>query len=287
VDPEMALKRWSLCNAGQYYYMNLSICFYPDNFDLLSIRGGGGEVLKGSYDTSLKDFIGYMKSMYSAYWSEDLERILLESLETISPIIPFDDSNFIDMHYFLFRNRIHFGRNSIDKSRWTYFYDPLMNKFLVSAALGLKRQDIYAAKIIRDLLLLLKPSLLEHSFDSPEKTFSENSINSSIFKNQENLAGYQYCNSYLNKYSLQSSITRGKWIDTNEFEGEIDSMIIRTIEESLHIEWYAELAKPVMTKYVQMRSESGSVYLPAARRQIAKCYSLALFMEMCGPDGLS
>jgi hypothetical protein len=227
-----------------------------------------------------------MKSKYSAYWSEDLQKILLESLENIESIIPFDDSNFIDIHYFLYRNRIHFGRNSIDKSRWTYFYDPLMNKFLVSAALGLKRQDIYAAKITRDLLLLLKPSLLEHKFDTPEKSFSEDSINSSIFKNQDKLASHQYFSSYPNKYSFQSSVARGKWLEASEFEREIDSMMIGVIENNLHTEWYAELAKPVMSKYVQMRSEPASVYLPAARRQIAKCYSLALFMGMCGPDGL-
>ena len=64
-------------------------------------------------------------------------------------------------------------------------------------------------------------------------------------------------------------------------------MIIGTIESSLHIEWYAELVKPVMSNYVAMRSESTSLYLPAARRQIAKCYSLALFIGICSPDGLS
>ena len=60
-------------------------------------------------------------------------------------------------------------------------------------------------------------------------------------------------------------------------------MIISSIEDSLNIEWYEVLAKPMMSIYIQMRSESGSGYLPAARRQIAKCYSLALFMGMCTP----
>jgi hypothetical protein len=259
--------------------MNISPCYYPNDFDLLSIRGGGGEILKGMYDTGAANFFGGLKIKYPDLYSSELEKILTESLTDLLDIIDVNDSNLMDMHYFLFRNRIHFGRNAIDKSRWTFFYDPLMNQSLVSAALGLDSKAIYSASIIRDLLLLLEPTLLDHPFDSPAKDFRPEFIQESTFYKKSPLKNYAPEQSWQNQFKEHSCMTRAKWIDGSVFETEIDQLIEAEIRSSFDFEWFRLRVEPILAQYLLARAGPAQ-YLPAARRQIAKCYSLAKFVKL-------
>ena len=112
----------------------------------------------------------------------EVREIFIESFRSIG--VNLNDEWASHLHYINFRSRFHYGRNwatSCALTLWT----PLISQELGKAAFSLPLKEYRNLAPWRDVMMAVDNRLVEIPFDSPEKCFNREQIESSVFFRKE------------------------------------------------------------------------------------------------------
>ncbi|MGO3877172.1 MAG: hypothetical protein ACTJGF_03060 [Corynebacterium sp.] len=172
----------------------------------ISLRGGGGEPLKGAGFLSLikqvKEFsarkgthkespFGQFKRWYLSNALVDQSKAgqIGDTLEEIKPWLNTDSfDELMPSYYQHSRNRTHFGHAKFSRFTNLFPFQPLSNSFFFTASQQHENIDLRDNKIARRIFELTAPSLLDFPFEDEEATKSlTNGAVKTIQKNPDTL----------------------------------------------------------------------------------------------------
>lgn len=150
---------------------------------LVSLRGGGGEVLRGNWER-LELLANEVNEKAGLESVEPADR--LSAWYRTQGMIPFEgdgvvaemftdflnglgaktDRELIVKYFQQTRNRTHFGHSRFTRPAHGFALNPLTNRFFLRAAELLEFEDLSRGKLIRDIFERCAPELLEFSFDN-------------------------------------------------------------------------------------------------------------------------
>lgn len=177
IDAPKAYRYWKLGSLGSYLP-----AYFPtsENGEAHQYKINGGLILAKQFAAqSPQDFVA---SLHKVFPSAADHRLVSDEFFSLFDELELerDDPHAMDWFYLAARARYHYGRAWYSSLSFPIL-SPLINPKLFAASLRLSREELDQGKLSLDILMALDPVLALHPFDSPEKSFSSDLIETSPF----------------------------------------------------------------------------------------------------------
>lgn len=171
-----AYEIWKHGNLGVYFPV-----YMPNGGkaqSVLRLHGAGGECYRPFYGKSAVEITGIIDKKYSSKISTGYCRALMESLQEAG-VSAVDKSSML-WHYYNFRSRFHFGRNSFQVSNYLFF-TPFSCSRLYNISRLLSAKEISQNQLAFDILYSIDGRLVSVPFDEDNKSFDVSCWKRSVF----------------------------------------------------------------------------------------------------------